>query len=128
MSLEQFNKYSPMIATVICFSVDLIFITLGFSLLALIAAIIGGLFCVEMKWGALAGALGIFLAWLTAYLFAINDIVQQADQLGQLIFGAAGAGMLIVVLIFLVGALFGFLGGSIGSGIRMLILPSLDKT
>ena len=126
MSLEQFNKLSPILATLVCFLLNLVVIMVPFWPLTLVAAIIGGFFCVEMKWGAITGTIGVLLAWGISYLIATNDIALQADQLGRLIIGSSGAGGIIVILIFLIGALFGFLGGSIGSGIRMLVFP--EKT
>ncbi|MHA1944730.1 MAG: hypothetical protein ACXAC6_01540 [Candidatus Hodarchaeales archaeon] len=123
MYIEQLNKYYLPISILVCFLLDLIFISFSLWPLTILAAIIGGLFCTEMKWGSLAGILGILLAWLTSYLLATNDIIQQADQLGRLIIGSSGAGGILVFIIFLVGALMGFLGGSIGSGIRMLTIP-----
>ncbi|MHA1966907.1 MAG: hypothetical protein ACW964_03805 [Candidatus Hodarchaeales archaeon] len=126
MSLEQFNRFSPILAVIMCFLLEMVFIMVPFWPLTFVAAIIGGLFCVEMKWGALTGTIGVLLAWGMSYLFSMNNIVLQADQLGRLIIGSTGAGGIIVILIFLVGALFGFLGGSIGSGIRMLVIP--EKT
>ena len=92
--------------------------------LTFLAAIIGGLFCVEMKWGALTGTIGVLLAWGMSYIFSMNNVFLQVDQVGRLIID--GAGGIIVLLIFFIGALFGFLGGSIGSGIRMLVFP--EKT
>ncbi len=128
MSLEQFNKHTSFLSVLVCFFLDLIFIMLSLWPLTILAAIIGGLFCTEMKWGSLAGILGILLAWLTSYLLAMNDIILQADQLGRLIIGSSGAGGILVFIIFLVGALMGFLGGSIGSGIRMLLFPEKALT
>ncbi len=127
MSLEQFNKLSPILATLVCFLLNLMVIMVPFWPLTLVAAIIGGLFCVEMKWGAITGTIGVLLAWGISYLIATNDIGLQVDQLGRLIIGSSGAGGIIVILIFLIGALFGFLGGSIGSGIRMLVFPEFLK-
>lgn len=128
MSLEQFNKFAPILAVLVCFFLNLVFIMVPFWPLTIVAAIIGGSFCVEMKWGALTGTIGVLLAWGISYLMAMNDIALQADQLGRLIIGSAGAGGIIVIIIFLVGALFGFLGGSIGSGIRMLVFPEKNVT
>ncbi len=123
MSLEQFNKVSPILAVLVCFLLDIVFLMIPFWPLTLLAAIIGGLICVEMKWGALTGTIGVLLAWCMSYIFSMNDIALQVDQIGRLIIGSAGAGVIIVLLIFLIGGIFGFLGGSIGSGIRMLIFP-----
>ena len=127
MSLEQFNKLSPILATLVCFLLNLVVIMVPFWPLTLVAAIIGGFFCVEMKWGAITGTIGVLLAWGISYLIATNNIGLQVDQLGRLIIGSSGAGGIIVILIFLIGALFGFLGGSIGSGIRMLVFPEFLK-
>jgi len=121
MSLEQVNRYSPIIAFVACFLLEIIVIMLSYWPLTIIPAIIGGFICLEMKWGALSGLLAVLLAWILAFLFAINDIVLQADQLGRLIIDSSGAGGLIVFVIFIIGALFGLLGGTIGSGIRLLV-------
>ncbi|MHA1996224.1 MAG: hypothetical protein ACW97Z_16955 [Candidatus Hodarchaeales archaeon] len=123
MSLEELNKYSPVIAVFVCFLLDIIVIMVLYWPLTVIAAIIGSLFCVEMKWGAISGTVGVLGAWILSFIFSINDITLQADQLGRLLIDSNGAGGVIVLLIFIVGALFGFLGGSIGSGIRMLALP-----
>ena len=123
MILEKSIKFSFPLSIFVCFLLDLLFIMISIWPLTILAAIIGGLFCTEMKWGSLAGALGILLAWLTSYLLATNDIILQADQLGRLIIGSSGAGGILVFIIFLVGALIEFLGGSIGSGIRMLTFP-----
>jgi hypothetical protein len=128
MNLEQFNKYSPFLAIGVCFLLDLILIMLSLWPLTVVAAIAGGLFCVEIKWGALSGTLGIISAWLVSFLLAKNDIIQQADQLGELIIGSSGAGAIIVLFIFIIGALFGFLGGIIGSGTRILIFNTLGST
>jgi hypothetical protein len=127
MNLEKFNKLSPILATLVCFLLNLVVIMIPFWPLTLVAAIIGGFFCVEMKWGAVTGTIGVLLAWGISYLIATNDIALQVDQLGRLIIGSSGAGGIIVILIFLIGALFGFLGGSIGSGIRMLVFPEFLK-
>ncbi|MHA2156772.1 MAG: hypothetical protein ACXABU_15620, partial [Candidatus Hodarchaeales archaeon] len=118
MSLEDFNRYSLVIAVFVCFLLDIMVIMALYWPLTLIAAIIGGFFCIEMKWGAISGTVGVVCAWVLSYIFSINDIALQADQLGGLLIDFNGAGGVIVLLIFIVGALFGFLGGSIGSGIR----------
>jgi hypothetical protein len=63
---------------------------------------------------------------LLIYLL-INPIIELADQLGNLVFGSSGAGGLILLTIFLIGGVFGLLGGSIGSGIRIITLPSNNQ-
>ncbi|MHA1977725.1 MAG: hypothetical protein ACW98F_08545 [Candidatus Hodarchaeales archaeon] len=123
MNFERFNNYSPIFALFTCFILNLLVIMFFSWSLTLFAATIGGIICTNMKWGAITGVLGVVFAWVMSFVFSINDIVLQADQLGRLIIGANGAGGIIVLLIFIIGALFGFLGGTFGSGIRMMVFP-----
>ncbi|MFX0185780.1 MAG: hypothetical protein ACFE95_22070 [Candidatus Hodarchaeota archaeon] len=125
MGSEQYNNNSPFFAIVITATLELIFLQIPFWPLTLLAAIIGGIFCTKMKWGAVSGIIGICFAWLI--YFIINPIIELADQLGSLVFGSSGSGGLILLTIFLIGGVFGLLGGSIGSGIRTLILPSNNQ-
>ncbi|MHA2295699.1 MAG: hypothetical protein ACXAEU_09045 [Candidatus Hodarchaeales archaeon] len=117
--LEKYSKYSPVLAVAVSSVLVFIVTMTSFWQLTLVATLIGGLLCTEMKWGAVAGAGGVCLAWLLYLL--MNPVFVLADQIGGLIMGSSGAGWLIILLIFFVGALFGLLGGSIGSGLRMLI-------
>jgi len=122
---KQYNNNSPFFAIVITATLELIFLQIPFWPLTLLAAIIGGIFCTKMRWGALSGIIGIYIAWLIYLL--INPIIELADQLGNLVFGSSGVGGLILLTIFLIGGVFGLLGGSIGSGIRIITLPSNNQ-
>ncbi|MFX0173938.1 MAG: hypothetical protein ACFE9L_18795 [Candidatus Hodarchaeota archaeon] len=108
-------------AIIVTCTLELIFLMIPFWPLTLFAAMIGGIFCIEMRWGAFSGIIGIWFAWL--FYFLLNPVTQLAEQLGDLIFGSSGMGGPILLFIFLIGGVLGLLGGSIGSGIRMLILP-----
>ena len=128
MSLEKLNKYSPILSFLLSFILTLIVIMYFSWSVTIIATIIGGFLCLEMKWGAISGALAVVSAWMLNFIFSMNDIGLQVDQLGRLIIGSNGAGVIIVLIIFTQGAVFGFLGGSIGSGIRMLVYPERPVT
>ena len=128
MKHNQSIKFPLLIGFFFSFFFGLIFAMLSFWPLVLVAAIIGGFFLDEMKWGALASALGISLAWFFSFLIAMNNIGLQVEQLAKLFTSAPGVGMILLLLIFLIGAFFGFLGGAIGSGIRLLLFPSTDIT
>lgn len=123
--LEQFYRYSPIIAIVLGFVLQLIVIWTSIWPFTLVAAMIAGLICTELKWGAIAGSLGVLLAWIDAFLFSINNIILQTDQLGILFTGSSGSGFFIVLLIYTIGVVLGLLGGIIGSGIRILLVPVL---
>ena len=128
MIFGQSQKFPFITAFYISFFLGLIFAMFPFWPLTLVAAIIGGFFCREMKWGALASATGISFAWFCDFLMAMNDIGLQAEQLAGLFISAPGVGTIIVLVIFLIGGFFGFLGGAIGSGIRMLLFPTVDSS
>ncbi|MFX0152203.1 MAG: hypothetical protein ACFFAJ_15560 [Candidatus Hodarchaeota archaeon] len=115
----------PFFAIIVTCALELIFLMVPLWPLTLLAAIIGGNFCIEMKWGAFSGLIGICFAWFIYFL--LNPITKLADQLGSLIIGSSGMGGPILLFIFLIGGVLGLLGGSIGSGIRMIILPSKNQ-
>ncbi|MFX0052975.1 MAG: hypothetical protein ACFE8U_16990 [Candidatus Hermodarchaeota archaeon] len=115
----------PFFAIIVTCALELIFLMVPLWPLTLLAAIIGGNFCMEMKWGAFSGLIGIYFAWFIYFL--LNPITKLADQLGSLIIGSSGMGGPILLFIFLIGGVLGLLGGSIGSGIRMIILPSKNQ-
>ncbi|MFW9995338.1 MAG: hypothetical protein ACFFD4_25095 [Candidatus Odinarchaeota archaeon] len=120
--LDEYARYSPLLAAMVSFMLALIVAMTPFWQLTLVVAIIGGIFCTEMKWGAVSGTIGVFLAWLVYLL--MNPVFELADQLGKIIIGSSGSGWIVLLIILIVGAVFGFLGGSIGSGIRMVVLPA----
>ncbi|MHA1337599.1 MAG: hypothetical protein ACTSPW_17960 [Promethearchaeota archaeon] len=90
--------------------------------LIIIPGIIVGILNKDMKRGATSGALGILIVWIiyTIVLMVMKNIYTLLDQFAGLIFGSLGYGWLILIVIWLLGALFGALGGSIGGGIAIL--------
>jgi len=119
--LEKTNRYAPLIGLILSFVIAFVFTYTSFWYLALIAGIIGGLFNPRIKWGAISCLLGTALAW-TVYII-VKDIWLLLDQVGEIVIGDSGMGIIIAILVILLGGLFGALGGSIGSEIRVLIKP-----
>ena len=76
-----------------------------------------------MKHGALGSMIGVILSWSIYIIVKIvgNNTNLLFDQLGALIIGATGLEFLFILIVLIVGAIFGFLGGTIGSGIRILV-------
>lgn len=110
--------YSSLVALIVSFALAFLFALTPIWHLSLLAGIIGGYFCIEMKWGTLSSFLGVSIAWLVYIL--TQNAGQTLDQIGNIILGSGGMGTIVLVLIVLLGGLFGALGGSIGSGIRIL--------
>ncbi len=90
--------------------------------LALIAGAISGLLSPRMKWGAIIGCIGTALGWL-AYM-GISFLTTQSylllGQVAGIIFGSTNMSGVLILLVTLIGALLGTLGGSLGSGARIL--------
>ncbi len=91
--------------------------------LSLVAGAIAGLLSARMKWGAIMGCLGTALGWLAymGLMFLISESYALVEQVAGIIFGSTSLGWILILLITLIGGLFGTLGGSIGSGVRILI-------
>jgi len=91
--------------------------------LAIIAALISGLFVKKMWHGCLIGLASVGVAWSTYAIIALNTtrVSILMDQLGQVIIGSTNSGWILVLIVALVGFILGALGGSMGSGIRKLI-------
>jgi hypothetical protein len=90
--------------------------------LVIIAGIFAGFLNKSMKRGTLSGAIGVFIFWLIFIVFHIVAINAYSllDQFGALLI-STGFGWLILIIILLVGTLLGALGGTIGSGLLMLL-------
>jgi hypothetical protein len=91
--------------------------------LAIIAAIISGLFVKKMWHGCVIGLGSVGIAWSAYVLIAITTtrVSILMDQLGQVIIGVSNSGWLLVLIVVIVGFILGALGGSLGSGIRNII-------
>jgi hypothetical protein len=46
------------------------------------------------------------------------------DQIGSLLTGSKGSGLILFLLLILIGGLFGLFGGVMGSGVRILFKKS----
>ncbi|MFX0057127.1 MAG: hypothetical protein ACFE85_01840 [Candidatus Hodarchaeota archaeon] len=84
--------------------------------LIIIPGIIAGFMNKSMRRGILVGSMGILVCWLVYSLFgmATRNTYTVLNQIGALIFGT-GFGWLFLVLILLIGAIFGLLGAMIGN-------------
>ncbi|HMF33366.1 MAG TPA: hypothetical protein VKK79_18210 [Candidatus Lokiarchaeia archaeon] len=116
-------KFLPLVAMLWSFAIALVLAFTPLWQLSLAAGFIGGIICRKMKAGALVGLCGVALGWLVYMLlrFVTNQTYVLLDQIGNLLFGASGFGWVLVLLIALIGGLFGTLGGAIGSGTRILL-------
>jgi len=124
-SVEFINKYSPYFAIFLTFIFSIIFSLIPFWQLTFVAAIFGGFLCTKMKCGALSAMIGMIISWGILIIIGIikNDTHILFDQLGVLLTGSTGFGIWLILIILIVGAVIGLLGGSIGSGIRILVEP-----
>ncbi len=114
------NSNSPFFAIMVSCVLELIFLMFPFWPLVFVATIIGtGFFCTELKWGALSGAISVLIAW--SIYFLINPITKTFEILSSLIVGSPEFIGVIILAIFLIGAIFGVLGGIIGSAANILI-------
>ncbi len=124
-AVEIINKYSPYFAIFLTFIFSFLFTLIPFWPLAFVAAIFGGFLCTKMKCGALSAMIGIIISWGIYIIIGImrNNTNILFDQLGVLITGSTGLGFLLILVVLIVGAIIGMLGGTIGSGIRILVEP-----
>lgn len=97
--------------------------------LALVAGALAGLLSPRMKWGAIAGCLGTALGWLVymGISFLTTQSYALLGQVAGIIFGSASMSSVLILLVTLIGALFGTLGGSIGSGARILFVAHKSR-
>lgn len=84
--------------------------------LIIIPGIIAGIMNKSMKHGILAASTGVLTCWLVYVLFgmATRNTYTILNQIGALLFGS-GSGWIFVLLILLIGAIFGLLGAVIGN-------------
>ncbi len=103
-------------------------LALGFAFtpvwqLSILAGMISGLFYSKMKKGVVAGLLSVGIAWslYVVIKISISNIETLFNQIGGIILGNENLAWLFIILIILLGFIFGALGGSLGSGIRKLL-------
>jgi len=121
--VEIINKYSPYFAILLTFILSLLFTLIPFWQLTFVAAIFGGFLCTKMKCGALSAMIGIIFSWGIYIIIGNirNNTIILFDQLGVLITGSTGLGFWLIMIVLIIGAIIGLLGGFIGSGIRILV-------
>jgi len=117
------TKWMPLWASLASFGAAVLFTQTPLWQLALVAGAIGGLLSPRMKWGAIAGCAGTALGWF--FYMGINFLTTQSltllGQVAEIIFGSASMAGVLILLVTLIGGLLGMLGGSIGSGVYILI-------
>ena len=128
-TVEFGNKSYPYFAILITIIISLLFTLIPFWPLAFVAAIIGGLLCKKVMWGALSAMIGIIISW---GIYIIGEVIRNStnilfDKLGILITGSSGFGGWLIIIVLIVGAIIGLLGGTIGSGIRILVEPKFSS-
>ena len=128
-TVEFGNKSYPYFAILLTIMISLLFTLIPFWPLAFIAAIIGGLLCKKVMWGALSAMIGILISW---GIYIIGEVSRNStnllfDELGILITGSSGFGGWLIIIVLIVGAIIGLLGGTIGSGIRILVEPKFSS-
>ncbi|MEE9410023.1 MAG: hypothetical protein V3V41_03775 [Candidatus Heimdallarchaeota archaeon] len=117
------KNYSNFIGVISSFILALLFVYTTIWQLSIVAGFIGGLFYKRMKYGAIAGLVGVGTAWL---IFVVIDVLSTnvnslLDQIGSIILGVSGLGWIFILIVILLGFIFGVLSGSIGSAVRMLL-------
>lgn len=126
IQLDEYQLYREMAPVILTATLAFLFALTPLWQLTVVAALIGGFFCTTMKRGAFTGIIGVGSAWFLYVL--MTPIHMLLNQFGALVLGSQGMGWLVLLIIFLVGGLFGFLGGSMGAGIRLLAFPPSSST
>jgi hypothetical protein len=122
------DKRSNYLGFIFCFIFALIFVFTPLWQLSILAGLIGGLFYSKMSKGALMGLAGVTLAWTVYIIIEISstNVYTLFDQVGGIILGLTGFGWVFIIILILIGGIFGTLGGSFGSGIRILFEVSKE--
>ncbi|NPD89543.1 MAG: hypothetical protein HGN29_12560 [Asgard group archaeon] len=128
--LSFLDKRASYMGFIFCFVFALIFVFTPLWQLSILASFIGGLFYKKMNKGALIGSVGVALAWAIYIVIEISstNVSTLFDQVGGIIIGLTGFGWIFILVLILLGAIFGSLGGSFGSGIRILFEIKQGKT
>ena len=125
MIIENRNFYFSII---IALCLTMILTTIPVWQLVIIPGIIAGFFNKSMKRAMVAGLIGVFAAWIIYILHGLitRNVYSILDQFGALII-STGYGWLLLVIIILMGAIFGALGGGFGYGLLMTIKFYIEK-
>ena len=125
MEIENRKFYISLIV-VLCLTMLLTLIPVW--QLVIIPGIIAGMLNKSLKRGILSGFCGVSLSWgiyVIVGLFTRN-VYFLLDQFGELIFGG-DSGWIFLILVILLAAIFGAIGGGIGNALMALIKIYLDK-
>ncbi len=117
--MKQFIEEKPLL-TGIAFSFLVAFI-FSFTPLwhaAVLAGFFAGFTAHSLSRGALAGFTGVVTAW--ALYIVIQNNWTLLDQIGGLIIGDPGLGVVMFIIIIICGGILGALGSFIGSAIRSM--------
>jgi hypothetical protein len=111
------EKFTLLIGTLISLCLASILSLIPVWQLIFIAGIAGGIINKKPKFGALSGALGVGLFWILYVIDGvfIKELYGLFDLIGELIIGSSGIGWLILLIIIIMGFLFGLLGGILGT-------------
>ena len=96
--------------------------------LVIIPGIIAGMLNKSLKCGILSGFSGVTLSWGLYVIVGVftRNAYFLLDQFGELIFGG-GSGWIFLILIILLAAIFGAIGGGIGNDLMAVIKAYLEK-
>ena len=94
--------------------------------LIIIPGIIVGLLNKNLRSAALSGGIGTLLAWSYYMIWGLilNNVYVIFDQFGAIIIGI-GYGWLLVTIVFLMGFVFGVLGGALGYYLNTVIIVNI---
>ena len=125
MEIENRNFF---ISIIIVLNLTMILTLIPIWQLIIIPGIIAGVINKSLKYSVLSGFIGVTLSWGIYILMGLitRNVYVFFDQLGGLIFGE-GFGWVFLLLIILLAALFGVVGGGIGNGFMTLINSYLEK-
>ena len=125
MDIEKRNFYIS-IVVVLCLTMLLTLIPVW--QLVIIPGVLAGMLNKSLKRGILSGFSGVTLSWGIYVIVGVftRNVYLMLDQLGELIFGG-DSGWIFLILIILLAAIFGVIGGGIGNGIMTLINIYLEK-
>jgi hypothetical protein len=118
------EKFTLLIGTMISLCLASILSLIPVWQLIFIAGIAGGIINKKPRFGALSGALGVGLFWILYMIDGvfIKELYGLFDLIGELIIGSSGIGWLLLLIIIIMGFLFGLLGGVLGSSGTNLVL------
>jgi len=127
--LPHLQKYSLLYGIGVSFIAGFLFALTPYWQLAFVAGFLGGFVNSTQKRGTISGLIGMVLAWAFSigYYSILNNTYILFDQLGAFILNRNGMGWTLIMIILLIGAAIGALGGIIGAGIHILVIKPIKK-